>query len=476
MKIPATADLGLVELRNRSPLVVQLLPTGAVFALRHGPTLLSQLLPGPAEDGLFRLLLRWQGTAGGGWRPLVGPGLEFAHNGKDAATWTSTADVGLHCTAMLKLHPQHAAWAWRVRVQNTSAVPLRIDVLHAQDLGLADEGAVRNNEAYISQYIDFLPVDDDAFGWTILARQNQAMAGARHPWLALACATGAEAFCTDGWQFFGADHRLTGEPAAVRMASLPSKRLQYEFALGGLQSRRLEVAPGARGEIQFVGRFLADHPAASSPGDLAELRAVLPAAGLPDAAMPPAATAVPSLFVTAPWLHGDRPAESDWTAWFPGERRHEERDAAGHVQSFFHGEDVHVVARDKEAEIARPHGHVLCSGDLRWIDAGQLGLTCYAAGVFAAQAYLGNPGLARLLPVVRNALNLVRGGGQRVFVRRGGAWRQLGVPSAFVMTPERCDGSTGSGRRRWKRGFGARAAKQLRFWNSGWSLDHPASS
>ena len=111
MKIPATADLGLVELRNRSPLVVQLLPTGAVFALRHGPTLLNQLLPGPAEDSLFRLLLRWQGAAGGGWRALVGAGLEFAHNGKDAATWTSTANIGLHCTAMLKLPFRSAACA-----------------------------------------------------------------------------------------------------------------------------------------------------------------------------------------------------------------------------------------------------------------------------------------------------------------------------------------------------------------------------
>ena len=436
MKIPATAELGLVELRNLSPLVVQLLPTGAVFALRHGPTLLNQVLPGPAEDGLFRLLLRWQGAAGsGGWCPLVGPGLDFAHNGLDTAVWTSAADAGLRCTARLQLHPLHAAWAWRVRVHNTGSEARRIEVLLAQDLGLADEGAVRNNEAYNSHYIDFLPVDDDAFGWTILARQNQSMTGGRHPWLALACATGAAAFCTDGWQFFGADHRLTSEPAAVRIASLPSKRLQYEFALGGLQSRPLALAPGASGEIQFVGRFLADHPAASSPADLAKLRAVLPAAGLPDTAMPPTATAVPSLFVTAPWLHGDRPGESDWAAWFPGERRHEERAATGQVLSFFHGENVHVVARDKEAAVARPHGHILCSGDVRWIDAGQFGLTCYAAGIFAAQAYFGNPSLGRLLSVVRNALALVRGGGQRVLVRRDGAWRQLGVPSAFAMAP-----------------------------------------
>ena len=435
MKIPATVDLGLVELRNQSPLVVQLLPSGAVFALRHGPTLLNQMLPGPAEDGLFRLLLRWQGAAGAaGWRSLTGPGLAFAHNGVDAAAWSSVADAGLQCTATLQLHPQHAAWAWRVRVRNTGSVTRRVDALLAQDLGLADEGAVRSNEAYTSHYIDFLPVNDDALGWAILARQNQSMAGG-HPWLALACATGAAAFCTDGWQFFGVDHRLTGEPAAVRMASLPSKRLQYEFALGGLQSRTLDLEPGAAGEISFVARFLEDHPEASAPSDLARLKEILPVGWVGAVPHAPTAAGEPSLFVTAKWLHGDRPTEADLSTWFPGGRRHEELGADGAAQAFFHGADTHVVTRDKEARILRPHGHLLRSGQSAWVDEGQFGVTCYAAGIFSAQAYLGNPSLARLLPVVRNALSLARGSGQRVFVHRDGEWWQLGVPSVFAMTP-----------------------------------------
>jgi CRISPR-associated protein Csx3 len=435
MIIPATADLGLLELRNRSPLVVQLLPSGALFALRHGETLINQLLPGPAEDGLFRLLVRWRDENGGaGWSRLVGPGLGFTIAGAKTAVWETDVGAGLRCSTVFHLHPRHAAWVWRVRVHNTGAVPRRVDVLHAQDLGLADEKTVRNNEAYTSQYIDLLPVEDGPLGWTILARQNRPMADGRHPWLALACATGAEAFCTDGWQFFGTDHRLTGEPAAVRAARLPSRRLQYEYALGGLQSRACDLAPGSVTEIVFVGRFLEDHPAPSSPADLAELRAMLPVSGIPDVSPPAAAGIEPSLLVAAPWLHGDRPSESDWAAWFPGERRHEER-AAGTLLSFFSAADTHVVTRDKEVLVARPHGHILRSGAATWIDDAQFGLTVYAAGIFAAQAYLGNSSLARLLPVVRNALNVVHGSGQRVFVRHDGAWRQLGIPSAFAMRP-----------------------------------------
>jgi len=435
-EVVGAAGFDLLNLSGAAPLAIQLLPGGAVFALRHEATLINQVLPGPAEDGLFRLLVRWRGPAGqAGSATLAGSGLPFGRTGAGGAAWTCAPVPGLSCETQLQVHPVHSAWAWRVRVRNETAAPLTVDVLHAQDLGLADEGAVRNNEAYTSHYIDLLPVADDALGWVVLARQNRAMAGDRFPWLAVGCASGAAAFCTDGSQFFGADHRLTGEPAAVRLPHLPSRRLQYEFALAGLQSRPLELAPGASGEIVFLAHYRADHPEASGPADLAALRGLLPLDWLPADPPPPAATRAPSLFVRAGWVHGRPPAADDWSAWFPGARRHEEIGAGGALQSFFHGEDTHVVSQEKEAAIPRPHGHVLRSGGGLWIDADQFGLTCYAAGIFAAQAYLDNSSFARLTSVVRNALNVARAHGQRAFIRQDGEWRQLGVPSAFAMAP-----------------------------------------
>src|SRR5262249_2935250 len=124
-----------------------------------------------------------------------------------------------------------------------------------------------------------------------------------------------------------------------------------------------------------------------------------------------------SLFVRSEWLHGAAPIPADWDAWFPGPRRHEEREADGALLAFFHGADTHVVGGVKEETVIRPHGLVLRSGEPRWIDQEHLGLTCYAAGIFAAQVYLGNPSLARLLSVVRNHLNVARAAGQRVWLR-----------------------------------------------------------
>ena len=436
LRLPAAADFHLLELTSVSGLRAQLLPSGALFALRHRETLINQFLPGPAEDGLFRLLVRWFDATGtpAGWSPLIGPGLEFGTDGR-SAHWRTLSPASLDCTTTLTLHPEKSAWAWRVQICNAGPAPRQLDVLHAQDLGLADTGAVRNNEAYVSQYLDLLPIHDARFGPVILVRQNQAMAGGRRPWLALACAEGAASYCTDGRQFFGADHRLSSEPAAVRLPALPSRRLQHEFALGGLQSHRITLAPGATIEVTFLASYAEDHPAASGVADLARLHDLLPLTWLPGRPPGTHPAVAGSVFVTAPWAHGLSPSAADWDAWFSGPRRHAESDSAGRLLSFFHGAATHVVSRDKEASVDRPHGHILRSGDSRWIDDRQFGLTCYAAGIFGAQAYLGNPNLARLLSVVRNQLSLARAGGQRIFLRRNAAWQQLGVPSAFAMEP-----------------------------------------
>ncbi len=279
--IADTKGFGLVELGSGSGLRAQFLPTGALFALRHHQTLINQLLPGPAEDGLFRLLARWwtsgkeEGRPPDGWAAIVGPGLTFGRVGPRAVTWATETVGTLASTTTFVLHPKRAHWGWRIRVRNTSASSLHVDVLHALDLGLADEGAVRNNEAYVSQYLDLLPVSTLTLGWVVLARQNQPMTGGRHPWLAVACGSGADAFCTDGWQFFGADHRVTGQPLAVRVPALPSRRLQYEFALAGLQSRSVELVPGATAEVAFVACYLDDHPSASTPEDVNRLTGII---------------------------------------------------------------------------------------------------------------------------------------------------------------------------------------------------------
>jgi CRISPR-associated protein Csx3 len=432
---------GLITLRGASPLTIDVLPSGGIYAVRHGPTLVNQVLPGPAEQGLFRLLLREHGIGASEPRRIVratnlaGPGVPMSYGG-GSATWRGEMPAGaLRCTATLEVHPHIAAWRWRISAINEGTTPTCVDVILAQDLGLGDEAAVRNNEAYSSQYIDFLPVDDAQLGWILLARQNQPMQGGRHPWLGVGCKPRATGFCTDGSQFFGVDHRLTAEAVAVREPRLPSTRLQYECAMAALQTELAEVPPGGAVEFTLVARFLEDHPAASNATDASVITDTLKDFPATTVEQPNRASAPASVFVRAPWIHGDAPGAPDLDAWFPGPHRHVETDPPGRVLSFFCGDETHVVTGTKEAMVDRPHGHVLRSGDGSWIDDAQFGLTVYAAGIFGAQSYLGNASLARLLPVVRNALGVIRGSGQRLFVRQGESWRQLGVPSAWSVAP-----------------------------------------
>lgn len=432
--IGAAREFGLVELRSRSGLAMHLLPNGAVHAIRHGPILINQLLPGPAEDGLLRVWLRRrEGDAWSGG-PVVGPTAAWEPLAPTQARWRSEPVPGLACDAVLDVHPDEAAWRWRIHVTNTNRAAVTIDAVLAQDLGLGDEGGVRNNEAYTSQYLDLLPLQDPASGWVVLARQNQPAGNGRHPWLGLACPGGAAAYATDAVQVFGADHRLTGRPRALAHG-LPSARLQGEAATAALQSQPRHLEPGAATEIEFVARFLPDHPAASGPDDLPALRLTTWPAPTEAAPAAPATTPV-GRFVTAPWVHGEVPTELELGAWFPEPRRHVETGPAGELWSFFNADGTHVVTRSKEAEVARPHGHILRSGESLWLEPDHLGVTVYAAGQFGSQVYLGNTNLGRLLSVSRDALNRVRAGGRRIFVELDGAWRQLGVPSVFELRPD----------------------------------------
>lgn len=433
--IPVFSDRKLYQLRNATPLVLQFSSDGGIVAQRYGELLVNQIVADPWSQGLFRLVLRERsGGAVTGCSALAGNGVPVSMDGERSMLWQAMTDSGLECRTHAVLHPSLAAWMWSVTVTNHSDKKKECDVLLAQDLGLGDEGAVRNNEAYNSHYLDLRSINDPNLGWVILARQNQPTGSGEHPAFAAACLDGAGAYCTDGRQFFGQAHRLTQVPAAFSMPELPSAVLQYECAMACLQSRSLSLAPGDSASVRYLLFFIPDHPHATSEGDLDLLRPLTSwyeASGNNADTRPSSA----SLWTGSATVAGDEPSESDWNQWFPGVRRHEERSGDGRLLSFFHGNDTHVVSRLKEADIWRPHGHILRGGKSVGPDGNHFGLTCYAAGVFGAQAYLGNPSLDRLLPVVRDQLGLLRANGQRVFVRKDGEWTQLGVPSAFAMTP-----------------------------------------
>ena len=431
-----------IHLTNDSPLKVELTQQGHLFAIRNGSTLVNQLLPDSVEQGLGRLWIRIR-NEDGSFESFDAIGSETvfdaSHNGQ--AVWRTRFRGKLEVTVTLALHPQEAAWAFQVQLNPIGDEPtLNVEALLVQDVGLSNQTVLRMNEAYNSQYVDMQPLQNEAAdSWAVCARQNQADEVGKFPWLIMGCCEGAKHYATDGWQIFGNDYRYTRQSGFERGEDLPSKRLQYEFSAIGLQSQVLSLVPDGSKAITFLGYVLDDHSHASGAEDFKLLKRLEPLDWISDQECSfPDQPKIASIFQTSPLLHGLGANQDRLNHWFPEARRFEETGGPdGSLLSFFYGENAHVVTREKEAHTLRPHGHIMRSGDTNWVDGEHLGVTCYADGMFGAQCFCGNPNLALLYSVRRNALNLQRSSGQRVFIRSEHGWQQLGIPTFFEMTPSR---------------------------------------
>lgn len=425
----------LRELHNPSGLRLQFADDGGLFAIRHGRTLINQALPLLAGDGLMRLACRVRGKrADRRVIPLVNSAVPSA-GAANTFIWRGEAGELSHEVSVL-LHPEKSWWVWRVRLENRGMEPVRADVIYGQDLGLADEAAVRNNEAYVSQYIDHRPAAHPVLGTVLLSRQNQRQSNGAFPWIMQGCTDGV-AWGTDGFQFFGVGHRLTGRPAIWDAERLPSRVRQYEMAYAALQSREFEISPGGQAEVAFFACFVENHPAASAPEDIEALAPALVEflAARPGAAFGGFRAGASALPASAPLLAGRELDEGELRGIFPGPWRHvERRDRT--LLSFFYGAHGHAVMGAKEEIVERSHGHILRSGGALWPEASVAGTTVWAGGVFSAGVYLGNTNISRFLGVVRDPLNVLRASGQRIFVRGKEGWGQLGVPSVFAMDLE----------------------------------------
>jgi len=431
------ASSGWVDSSNASGLHIRCHPGGSLFSIRCGDTLINQVLPTAVERGMHRLFLREiQSEKISGHLDVTcpSPDLRFARLDARTLRWRRET-ANWQAETILRIHPEKPLWVWQVRLTNLTAQARVIDLLYGQDLGLAGESAVRSNEAFTSQYIDHHPLQTPRFGTVVCSRQNMEQTGQAFPWLAQGCLTGATAFSTDGYSFFGLGHRLTGIPDACSLDRLPGLR-QYECAYVALQTARITVPPAGTGETAFFCAFVPSHPSATGADDLSFLETApldYHAWPVEKVAVGPDAASPISCFVTAPPLAGEELGEDQWGVMFPGKHQHVERDSSGHRLAFFREGPRHVVSRRKELLVERPHGHLLRSGMGLQLEPDLLGCTALASGVFQAQSFLGNTNLARFLSVVRNPLDVMPSSGQRVFIRHHGEWRRLGVPSAFEM-------------------------------------------
>jgi len=424
---------GPVELQSPSGLRVQVNRNGSLRRIDHGNVLLN-LFPGSEVDpGPANLYLR-RHAAPVAWTPLLGPSSP-ATFALDASGLVARGEwQGIRFRVALVLAESAPAWFWHVALENAGTTAETVDLVWTQDLGLADYGLVRMNEYYVSQYVDYTPLAHPAGGTVLAVRQNLAMGG-RDPWAIVGALGAAASFATDALDVHGLATRAGTAPPGLA-AGLPGRRRQHEHSMAALQTAPVRLEPGASAASGFFAWFEPDHPAPTSPADLAFVDRAL---ALPEAKAPadrsgagarPAAT----LFDTSPPLATRDLDDDELARHFGGDWRHVERDGATTL-SFFAGAHEHVVTKAKELRGLRPHGAILRTGDALVPDEASLTTTVWMSGVFHSMVTQGHVNINRFLSTTRSYLGLTHATGQRVFVETADGWARLDVPSAFAMTP-----------------------------------------
>jgi cellobiose phosphorylase len=416
---------------------------GSIRRMDCGEILLNLFFGSEVDGGQANIYLRQLGEVPRSI-PLLGPRSPARYQADERGLWACGVWEDLVFRLRLVLAESATAWFWHVELENTGSVSMECDLIHTQDLGIAHEGAIRLNEFYVSQYVDHTPLHHPRSGIAVASRQNQAMGG-RCPWTVIGSLGEAVSWSTDALQFHGLATRA-GEEASALRAGLPGARLQHEHSLVGIQDAPQVLEPGVKSGRGFFGWFNSHQPTASSAADCRWLDAAL---ALPEAHAPSWPEKLPwienprwiwpqpSRFVTAPCLRCEDLSVAEMGALFGSEIRHAEREA-GQLWSFFTARGSHVVLKNKELKVLRPHGQILRSGSSLIPDESALTSTVWMNGVFHSMVTQGHVSINRFLSTCHSYLGLFASHGQRVFVRGEGEWLRLAIPSAFEMAADHC--------------------------------------
>ena len=397
------------------------------------------LFPGTSlEGGPANIYLRRRDTGGVTLTPLLGPDSPARIQSDGGGLTLAGEWCGIRFSASWVLATTTPAWFWHIRLENSGSEGVTVDLIYAQDLAIAPYGAIRQNEYYVSQYLDHTPLLHPQQGLVVATRQNQAVGG-RYPWCVIGSLGKGVAFATDALDIHGYAGRIGNSPTGV-VAGLPGIRLQHEHAMVGVQDEPVRLAPGQATARGFFGWLEDHHPAATAEADRVFVDRAL---ALPERLPPATSPALPvlpkavSLFSTAALLAAQPLGEADLSRYFGTGRREEEREA-GDVLSFFTGQRRHVVLTAKELTVLRPHGHILRSGNTLEPDEAGLTSTVWMGGTFHSMVTQGHVSINRFLSTTHSYLGLFRSQGLRVFVATATGWQLLAIPSAFEMAPESC--------------------------------------
>jgi len=406
-----------VKEMNQGGISVYFLETGDIHEISYMDNQINLVKGNTIDGSLMNLYLRVHLAEGIQFTKLIGKHSESHFQlDKDRAIYRgSFIDIKYSVVFTMR------EFQWDFEVLLDSPTYHKIDVFYGQDAGIASKGAVSSSEAYTVQYIDYKSYKNDN-GFTLCARQNQG----KSQYLQIGSYTKNVAYSTDGFQFFGLSYKETGIPEAMMDLKLASKIYQYEFSYLALQSEMIELGGGVE-KIKFYGFYYPKgYDAVERPLDILQIektrlfsmRAFQMIASL-------------SMLDASETINGKQVSEQELKNKF-NDMHHIERNGDG-ILSFFSKNHHHVVLKQKELLVERPHGHLMIHGDLTHVSEQVMATTNFMFGLFNSHLVLGNTSFNKMLGDSRNPLNVQKISGQRIYVRTNDTYHVLGIPSYYEM-------------------------------------------
>ncbi len=371
------------------------------------------------------------------FKALLGPESNSRFQLKEGAFIAKGSWDEIEYTCVLQLSVTSLSWQWSIDITHASSDPIDLDLIYLQDIGLKPITSGLINEYYVSQYLERIVLDDPKYGAVICCRQNMKESTG-NPWLMLACKNKAIAGSVDGIQFYGKFYRETGIPEGL-IADTLGGNCAGESSVLALQEKPFTLLAGGKHTSIFIATYLPDHPQATSSKDLLQLDNLF--LEFSDKVLHPdlQRLIVPgkNIFNTSPFLPVDDLTNQELDVYFGKERRHKEVNQ-GRLLSFFCAQNSHVILREKEILVDRPHGHILQAQAGFVTDENIVSTTSFAFGVFNSHISQGNTNFNVLLSVCSDQFNTSPESGQRIFVEIDGQQFLLGVPSAFEIGLNHC--------------------------------------
>ncbi|XNQ63069.1 cellobiose phosphorylase [Alkalihalobacillus sp. 1P02AB] len=399
------------------------LNSGDIFEVTHQHVMINQWMSNPVDGSMNNLYLRIYREEGIQAFPLLGVQSNSEVQFSDSeVVWCGSVE-GISYKVSFQLSTL-GVWFWNIRLDGADE---KVDIIYGQDIGLADKGAVRNNEAYLAQYVDHKVFEDKEKGYILCSRQNQRQSSG-FPYLQQGALSKAVGYSTDGFQFFGLSYKETNRPEILLKESLANQIYQYEFAYSALQSEATTLNGTA--QFTFYGLFLGNHEAAIEKLEYQDIVA---------AAWEEVQSGDTKTFEKVAKVQKEEQVGAPLqTVSFTNEElekmypnRHQEEKEGENLLSFFTDTYEHVVLKEKELIVERPHGHIIMSGHNDKLNDSVITSTSYMYGLFNAQLVVGNTNFNKLLSNARNHLNVSKTSGQRIYVQLKDTYQLLTMPSLY---------------------------------------------